>query len=643
MISSVCGPVASFLRAMCITLAGVLALGADDAPHHPTEEAWARLPPHPRLFATSAQWEALRGPLAGDPVASRLLTYVRAEAERLLAQPPVALRQRNRGKLSGSMLEPAREVQRRVLILAATARISGDLRFRDRAWVELRQLATLPDWNPAVFLDTAEATLAVAVGYDWLHDMLSLEDRDLLASAIITKGLRASFDSPAKMLSWVRGTNNWNQVCHGALVIGALAIAEREPELARRVVTRAVDHVGSSAKAYAPDGVYPEGPMYWSYGTSFHVAMLAALETALGDRCGLDSYPGFLRTADYLMQVTAPSGSVFNYADSSLQRSFEPALFWFARRLQQPLPARETNGFLSAAVRAPGKAPRLLPLALFWWDPATAERAARELPLHWHGGGHVPVAVHRSAWDDPRAAYIAVKGGRAQVSHGHMDAGSFVLEADGVRWAVDAGMQGYGTLYEAGIDSGLWRFTSDSPRWSVFRIGPEGHNILRFDGAPHRVEGAATITRFVDTGARPNTQLDLTALYADTKSVRRGIALLPDRRVLLQDEWETSSRATVASSQWLTYAEIEIQGASAVLKQKGQSLRLRVLEPANATLSVEDTARLLHAHDQPNPGLRRLIVQTPAPASRTGRLVVVAEPGSVKNPAAIELRPLAEW
>ena len=134
-------------------------------PHAVTAESWARLPPHPRLFATAAQWQELRTRLASDPVATRLFAVVRTQAEALLKQPPVTIRQRSRGILSGSMLEPAREVQRRVLLLAATARLTGETRFRDRALVELQRLTALADWNPAVFLDTAEATLAVAVGY----------------------------------------------------------------------------------------------------------------------------------------------------------------------------------------------------------------------------------------------------------------------------------------------------------------------------------------------------------------------------------------------------------------------------------------------------------------------------------------------
>jgi hypothetical protein len=635
---------AVLLLAFTVGAGRAAAPAAPPGPRPPSDAAWSSLPPHPRLFATAAQWQELRQRLAAqpDPITARLFALVRTRAEAILREPPVVIRQRDRGALSGTMLEPAREFQRRVLALAAMARLTGEARFHDRALVELRILAALPDWNPAVFLDTAEATLAVAVGFDWLHDRLPPADRDALAAALREKGLRASFDSPPKMLSWVRGTNNWNQVGHGALVAGAVALAERDPALARRTVERAVAELRSSARAYAPDGVYPEGPMYWAYGTTFHVALLSALETAFGDRCGLDAFPGFLATAGYLNQVTAPSGDTFNYADSSLHRGVEPALFWFARRLREPAVLRwELDALASATTDARS---RHLPLALLWWDPTLPAQPAAAPPLHWKGDGPVPVTVHRSAWSDPRAVFVAIKGGRPGVSHGHMDAGSFILEADGVRWAVDPGYQSYNTAYRAGIDAGLWRFSQDSPRWTIFRLGAGAHNLLRFDDAPQRVDGTVAVTRFQDAGPEPFTQLDLTAVVgAAVKSAHRGIKLLPDRRIVFQDEWVAANRATTATWQWLTRAAITLEAHGAVLRQQNQTLRLRVLEPAEASLVVEDTAALLQAHDEPNPGLRRLAIRTTTLAAGRGRFVIVAEPGSAPAAPPAAVRALAQW
>lgn len=601
--------------------------------------AWDGLPSHPRLFATAARWAEVGDSLATDPVAARLAALVQSRADALLAMQPVAYAKRDRGEMSGSMLEPAREAQARILALAMAARLTDSVRHRERAVVEMRALAALPDWNPAVFLDTAEATLGMAVGYDWLYDQLTAADRDAFAEAIITHGLRASIDSPAKYLGWVKGTNNWNQVCHGALVAGALAVADREPELARTVVQRAIDELHRAAAAYDPDGAFPEGPMYWSYGTSFHVILLAALETALGERYGLDAFPGFLATADYLPQVTGPTGQTFNYSDSNSSRGFEPAMFWFARRRHEPgLAAWDAAFLLRSDPSKNVRLARFAPLGLFWWQPSEGATAAPARPLSWHADGVVPLASHRSAWDDPAATWVAIKGGRARTSHGHMDAGSFVLEADGVRWAVDPGMQGYDSLYKAGLSRDLWKFSQDSGRWSVFRIGPEGHNLLRFSGAMLQVEGKATIIQQRD-GA---TVLDLTPAYAgQVTSYRRGVKLLADRSVMIQDEW-TSEPQPVAF-QWLTNAQATIEGRTVTLSQRGQSLQLIALEPGDLRWELQDTAALLQPHDAPNKSLSRLVGHTRTPPSGIGRLAILALPGNVAMPSHSVVRPFDLW
>src|SRR6185295_18839735 len=83
-------------------------------------------------------------------------------------------------------------------------------------------------------------------------------------------------------------------------------------------------------------GVYPEGPGYWGYGTSYQVLMIAALQSALGDTWKLESSPGFLPSAATQLQLTGPSGNAFNFSDSTERWQLQPATFWFARRLHQP-------------------------------------------------------------------------------------------------------------------------------------------------------------------------------------------------------------------------------------------------------------------------------------------------------------------
>jgi len=91
-------------------------------------------------------------------------------------------------------------------------------------------------------------THAFGIGYDWLFDALSAEERVTLRTAIIEKGLKPSFVDKLPNAArgynwWLTVTHNWNQVCNGGLTVGALAVADEEPELAERVIRRALDSI----------------------------------------------------------------------------------------------------------------------------------------------------------------------------------------------------------------------------------------------------------------------------------------------------------------------------------------------------------------------------------------------------------------
>jgi hypothetical protein len=270
-----------------------------------------------------------------------------------------------------------------------------------------------------------------------------------------------------------------------------------------------------------------------------------------------------------------------------------------------------------------------VPLALLWWDPQSARIAADRpstAPLSWNGGGKTPVSVHRSAWGDPRALFVGIKGGPINASHAHMDLGSFVLDARGVRWAVDPGWQEYGPLEARGLD--LWAYGQKADRWKVFRLGPEAHGILRFNGRPQDAAANAPIVDFSGTATDRHTTVDLSSAYPEVVAgVRRTVRLEGDQRVVIEDTWRAAAEPVDVAWQWMTRAEATITPEGVLLKERGEALLLRVVAPAAGwSFTVEDTAPLLQPHDDPNPGLRRIVLHTRTGAREAGRLVVAAEP-----------------
>lgn len=591
----------------------------------PAEEAWAKLPPHPRLFADAARLDALKK--QPDEVSRQLLDLLKFETDQKLALNPIAY------PATGFLMSQMRDVQGRILALALSHRLTGDPRYFERARTELLRLADLPEWRPSHFLDVGEAALAAGVGYDWLYDGLTADERERVAKAIVRNAILPSLEVNDEPTSWLRGDFNWTQVCHGGVVVAALAIAEREPELARKVTERAVKNLDKAGATYAPDGSYAEGAGYWAYGTGFHVILIEALRTALGTSCGLEKFPGFLKTGDFATQMLAPTGSDFNYSDhSDGVSSNDPIMLWFARENRDRSLARgklaEFARNHDIAIRGadlPSPSSRHFPFEVLWWDPslpAATDRRAR----HWTASGVLPLAVMRSAWDDRDASFIAIKGGTPHHSHAHMDVGSFILEANGVRWAMDSGTEDYGRMRKGNFN--LWDYTQDSGRWSCFRVGPDGHNILRFDGARQIVDGKAEIRTLTDeAGGTIGNVVELSSLYAgQVARVQRTVKLHPDRSISIDDEWTAADHEVIASWQWLTKAKVTRSAQGLLLEQAGKKLTLKVELPAAAHIDIQDVSAARAVFDSPNPGVTRIVIRVPTAAKTTVKLQVLAQP-----------------
>jgi hypothetical protein len=232
-----------------------------------------------------------------------------------------------------------------------------------------------------------------------------------------------------------------------------------------------------------------------------------------------------------------------------------------------------------------------------------------DLPLEWHGNGENPVGVFRTSWTDPDAIYLAFKGGQADVSHGHMDAGSFVLDARGVRWACDLGSQGYLSVESQGW--GLWDSSQSGDRWRVYRINNHSHNTLTLGGQLHQAAGLAEITSFGNHSAG----VDLSpAFKPQARSVIRHFTFHPDK-VGIRDEIAGAAGGLSVRWQMLTRASIDLAGNAAVLHQDGRTLRARIVAPAGARFEKANAEPPVDGVNESNPGFSMLQVNTKVPAS----------------------------
>jgi len=281
----------------------------------------------------------------------------------------------------------------------------------------------------------------------------------------------------------------------------------------------------------------------------------------------------------------------------------------------------------------------MFPLLLVW----AGDLASTPMPqiLNWQAGGRTPIGIHRSGWDTNDATFVAVKGGSPSVNHAHMDIGTFVMDARGVRWAIDFGSQSYNDLETQGVD--LWNMAQNSQRWDVFRLNNASHNTLVVNGEKQRVGGYAPIIDFSGEGRLPHTIVDMSAVYqAQLAGAERGVGLRPDGSVLVQDEIKSPDHKTTVRWGMVTRADVRLHGNRADLRQNGKQLSLVVLSPGDATLEVFETANPPHDYDAPNKGTRMVGFRVNLAPSTQTRLVVLLSPGGGDD-TTFETRPLAKW
>jgi len=576
---------------------------------------------HPRLLASPDTWNVLSVQRQQDARLDQLLARIERDGRRILKQP-VLVR-----KLEGKrLLAVSREALNRIMVWAFSYRLTGDDAFRQRAQAEMLNLAAFADWNPSHFLDVAEMTTALAIGYDWLYADLDPAARLTIRRAIVEKGLDPALVKNAGYNSWQQRSNNWNQVCFAGLTVGALAVADDEPTVAREVLELARMNIDIGLSVYAPDGVYPEGPGYWSYGTTYQVLMIAALDSALGNSWNLASSPGFLVSAEAQVELTGPTGKSYNYSDGSASGRFKPAMFWFAQRLQEPGLLFFQWSQLDQLLAESGddlESDRFFPLVALWWKGVPETGVPPHLPLAWFGDGANPVGVFRSSWTNPDALYLAFKGGAASLSHGHMDAGSFILESGGIRWANDLGSQNYYSIEKRGWE--LFSRGQKAKRWWVYRLNNFSHNTLTLDGQLHVWDADARIVAF-NTNAM-TAAVDLTKIFAgQATNVIRHFQLGTDRTVVIRDEMSGLKPGELVRWQMVTQADVVLNGDHAKLRQSGQSLEARVLEPAGAGFAVAPADPPDDGVNMPNPNTRILSVTVRAPDDGRMRIEVKLHP-----------------
>lgn len=630
------------MQTTCIALT----LLAIDVPRSLAQNPLATLRPgHPRLIMLDSDLPDIKANIANEPFAAATFAELVKEGDKLLTKP---VNTYNVGGAEKNLLATARDVEDVVVTLCFLYRVTGHRNYADRAIQEMYAAAAFPDWYPTHFLDTAELTAALGIGYDWLYPILTPKQRGAIHAAIVIRGLEPWLEITGgapnpKGLKQFNMMNNWMQVCVGGETLGALAVADEEPDRARYILANSQNQIKSVMHFFEPDGGFDEGPVYWSYATTYNMLYLAALDSALGTDFGLSRMPGFSETGNYRIQAIGPSYKTANFGDAHDTIFRSPQMFWMAVKFHKPEYAIAERRIDEAFPNIPGhnakESERFLAFTLVYYRPPPAGIADPPDVARFQRSNQ---AFLRNDWShadgkaDTNAFYVALKGGKAKSNHGHLDMGSFVLDALGERWAIDLGPDSYGLTRYNNIDG--------PDRWTYFRTSTEGHNTLTVGSKNESLDSDAHLIAVGESasGTEKYAVMDLDSAYKDKlKHWKRGVKILPGPSIVIQDEFVPNGETDIV---WrmLTEADIHIESnpAEATLTLHNKKLHLKLLSPANAHFE-RFVPPAPASPQESNGGMTELVIHLSSVSQPANLSIFVS--GSEDSAPAADVLPLAQW
>lgn len=424
---------------------------------------------HPRLQGGSADFERIKQLVATDDLAAKMYNYLKMSADAMLGQGVT--------KWAAIMNKEDETVEDRLKILSFIYRLSGDVKYAERAWQEAEAICGWGNWHALEdSLACTKILRGAAYAYDWLYDWLSAEQRTLLATNMKEKAMNQLMDAFTGKVTreqnrnwawWIGDPLNFNTNNNYAILSSAVALAEVYPEFCADMMAYAVRSLEIHINQYEPDGAWIEGPDYGHQTLNGGASIVNLLATAFGTDCGFGTAPGLTEAAYFYQYVLGPTG-FFNYSDAGKQTKPE---YSFSFLLADYLQDTDLGYFRKKGLEKSNYVTR--PEEMFFYEPSLVGDSAKSLALDQYFRG-TEVALLRSSWDD-NAIFAGLHSDYNRQEHGHLDMGTFVLDANGEEWFCDHRYDPY--LYS-------------NMTYTTYRTRAEGHSTLVIDDTPYSFAAA---------------------------------------------------------------------------------------------------------------------------------------------------------
>ncbi len=551
----------------------------------------------PRLIQNAAGWAAIKNQIAGTPALTSLMATLKASGEDLLKDPEL-----NRINGEGDSGEGSRAIYRMAL-LAALHYGDGDLKWNERAVREVILLCdktNFRDWHPSEAAAVADMVIAVTLGYDWFRDGFNTKQAAEIRAFLRQKGVDALIahihgepvpptafgtapespdgNPPAPAMKEESPVNLEKMHIASALLLNAMGFVDEDPNMAKAAASAAAKVFGEGMLRFAPSGVWPEGLMAGDTVMDYAAMVIQSLRSASGKDFGLSMLEGVPQFGLARMHLYGPTGQPFHFHADAAGGSLRPWITtWLAGLHGNPgIPA------FTASDKMPVDSAHFSEVGHYLYFNPHAARDGKADSLEYVTAGGMAATV-RSSWGG-EALYIAAKGGDNRGRQAQLDIGTFVLDAGGVRWGLELGVENdLGGEMQPGADR--------TKRYQLFLEGTRGQNTLTFGGGNQDLNARAGVIATQSSPEAGFAIIDMTKAYdKNADKVHRGIMVVRGASpyLVIQDDMNVKNTQQLVWSMQTQSIEIAVDGPTATLKQGDRQLIATILSPKGATFSTEE-------------------------------------------------------
>ncbi|MGO4496007.1 heparinase II/III family protein [Paenibacillus sp. 2RAB27] len=333
--------------------------------------------------------------------------------------------------------------------------MTGNLAYADMARRILLTMADTPEWTQSFMyrrtekpnpdgrwspFNEAQAVVAASLGYDWIYNTLTDEERTLIRNAIRDKGVKYLDAFVNTQTFWQ--TNNQGLDFNGALAVGAIVINDTAKIAKAKTNLETVIN-----NYYKPDGDTDEGMNYWIYSTSsaiFGAEVLSRYNPSWTSGLKTD---GLKRSIEFVLHNISIGSDKplqtlnFNDGNTLYMNANHIADYYASQQFQNPydkwvwqIGTNENELFVSVSGN---------PVFNLIFSNQT-EASYPQLPLYVNFDGNSAKAgtgymFMRSGWEQGDDIMLGFAGGQWPAGHYHLDRNSFILEGYGAKFVQDRG------------------------------------------------------------------------------------------------------------------------------------------------------------------------------------------------------------